>query len=302
MATADDPGVTLPRVSILMLTYNHAKLIEQAIEGVLSQKTTFAFKLLLCDDCSTDGTREICMRYAKSHPAHIVLQLPERNRGAQPNAIQIYNSSHGEFVAVCEGDDYWTHPEKLQRQVEAMDAHPNWSGCFHKTRVCYDDPAARDSFLPDFESPREVGLEQIAAENCIATCSVMYRRKLVPKLPDLFSALALCDWPLNILYASHGPFGYLSEEMAVYRRHSGGSWSTLKQAVRLDHTLRALFAVESATDEPIRSKIIQGRREFLQRVYIDDYERLKKIETRYRGLQLHRIAAIGKWVKEMIGR
>lgn len=300
---------SLPRVSILMPTYNHAKFIAQAIEGVLSQQVDFTYELLLGDDFSTDGTREICVRYAQKHPDKIVLFASDRNLGAMANGRQLHAAVRGEFLAICEGDDHWTSPFKLQKQVQALDAHPNWSGCFHKTRVIHDDQSVPDEFLPRTNPSGEVDLKEIVIGNCIATCSIMYRRELVPAVPDWLYELALGDWPLHILHAVHGPLGYLEDEMAVYHVHSTGMWSTLKQTVQVDHSLKALFALETHIEEPARSVIVSGRREFLNRLCIQhiadlksEIARLSKIEFRYRALQLHRLAAVGKWFKQFVGR
>ncbi len=306
-----------------MTTYNHARYIEQAIESVAIQKTNFPFEILIGEDCSTDGTREHCQRIADKYPDKIRLFLHEHNLGGHENCRRIYNACRGEFIAFCEGDDYWCNHDKIQKQVTVLDEHPDWSGCFHRTRVIDETPGIPDSFFPLRVPSAVVSLEELAAENYISTCSVMYRRRIVPVLPEWFFDLVLGDWPLSILYAIHGPLGYLNEVMSVYRKHSGGMWSTLDMITRIDHTLRALFAVEAHCEEPVRSILVAGRREFLSRSitrHVEDLVRLRrdeelvrlrqdeelvrlrKIEARYRLLQLHRIAAIGKWLKSLVGK
>lgn len=294
-----------PRVSVVMLAYRHERYLEQAVQSVVSQNADFPFELLIGEDCSPDGTRELSQRLAQQHPDRIRLFLNEKNLGALENARRVYNACKGEFIAICEGDDYWSDPNKLRRQVAALDSHPEWCGCFHRTLVIDESGSSEDSYFPITIPPDEVSLDSIAAENCIPTCSVMYRRRIVPVLPEWFSALALADWPMNILYAAYGPFGYLNEVMSVYRRHGSGIWSTLNAATGTDHSLRALFAAEAHSEEPARSKIIAGRREFLRRIisrHDEELVRLRKIESRYRALQLHRISAVGKWFKDLLKR
>jgi len=105
------------KVSVLMITYNHEKYIREAIDGVLMQKTDFPIELIIGEDCSTDNTREIVIEYTKKHPEIVKPQLPNENRGMQNNFMGIYNAALGKFIALCEGDDYWTDPYKLQKQV-----------------------------------------------------------------------------------------------------------------------------------------------------------------------------------------
>jgi len=110
-----------------MLTYNHAPYIQQAIEGVLEQKTTFPFELVIGEDCSTDGTREIVFSYQKKYPDIICVVTSEKNVGLKKNGIRTGKACKGKYIAFCEGDDYWHNPEKLQMQVELLEANPDVS-------------------------------------------------------------------------------------------------------------------------------------------------------------------------------
>ena len=103
-----------------MITYNHEKFIAEAIEGVVMQKTNFQFELVIGEDCSTDNTRAICIEYQKKYPDIIRLRLPETNQGMMLNWINNINSGRGKYIALCDGDDYWTDPYKLQKQVDFM--------------------------------------------------------------------------------------------------------------------------------------------------------------------------------------
>src|ERR1017187_2565779 len=113
-----------PKVSVLMITYNHEKYIAQAIESVLMQKTDFPYELILGEDCSTDGTREIVREYSRKHPEIVRAPPRERTLGAKENVRQIVFASRGKYIALLEGDDYWTSQEKLQLQADLLDAHP----------------------------------------------------------------------------------------------------------------------------------------------------------------------------------
>ena len=119
-----------PLVSVRMSTYNHEKFIAQAIEGVLMQKTNFLFELIIGEDCSTDRTREIVVDYANRYPEIIKPILHEKNVGSKLNGRACKAACRGKYIAICEGDDYWIDPLKLQKQVDFMESHPECSFCF----------------------------------------------------------------------------------------------------------------------------------------------------------------------------
>jgi len=292
----------MTHISVAMITYNHERYLAQAIEGVLQQQTDFPIEIVIGEDCSSDRTRAICQEYAARYPDQIVLLLRDKNVGMLENFRQVYDRCRGEFIAICEGDDYWTSPQKLQQQVSAMTAHPSWSASFHRVLVTDTHHQEPDVLQPNGETASEVTLEMITAENGIPTCSFLIRRSALPKLPDWYPQLGkIGDWPLFILAAAQGPIGYLSDVMAVHLRHSAGVWTSLDVIEQWDHALRALTVLELHCDEPLRSMVVTGRRKFLGNFvqsHSGELARLRKIERRYRGLQLHRFAAIGKWFKD----
>ncbi|MEG1611126.1 MAG: glycosyltransferase [Alistipes sp.] len=120
----------LPMVSVCMITYNHAPYIRQAIEGVLMQQTSFPIELIIGEDCGTDATRAIVKEYETQRPDLIVGQYPEHNRGMMNNFMTVLSASQGKYIALCEGDDYWTDPLKLQKQVDFLEAHPDYGMCY----------------------------------------------------------------------------------------------------------------------------------------------------------------------------
>jgi glycosyltransferase involved in cell wall biosynthesis len=114
-----------------MLTYNHEAWIASAIDSALAQSVPFSVEILVADDCSTDGTREIVREYAERHPETIRTFLPDQNLGVAGIWLRAARQCRGEYVAILEGDDYWTSPEKLARQVALLDSHRDWVSCFH---------------------------------------------------------------------------------------------------------------------------------------------------------------------------
>ena len=123
-------------VSVLMITYNHENFIREAIEGVLMQKTDFPIELIIGEDCSTDGTRKIVMEYASKYPDIIRPLLPDSNLGMMKNFIETMQAATGKYIALCEGDDYWTDPYKLQKQVDILNKLPDIISVTTNSSVC----------------------------------------------------------------------------------------------------------------------------------------------------------------------
>jgi glycosyltransferase involved in cell wall biosynthesis len=214
----------IPKVSVCMPTYNHERYIAQAIESVLKQQTDFAFELVIGDDHSTDRAGEIISRYVNRQNVAIrILPRPE-NLGRPHNFIDIFSACRGDYIAVLEGDDYWTSERKLQRQVDFLSTHPEYAICFHPVQVI-DETGKRANYIFPPESRREVfDFPTLLKGNFMQTCSVMYRRYADFSFPPWFKQAKLGDWPLHLLMASHGKIAFLDEVMAVYRIHQGGLW------------------------------------------------------------------------------
>src|SRR5688572_23850951 len=127
------------KVSVLVMTYNHARFIRQALDSVLMQRTGFDFEVLISEDCSTDGTREIVVEYARRHPHTITLLLSEANLRSNAVVTRGIDAARGEYIALLDGDDYWTSPDKLRKQAAFLDSHSECALCFHNARVQRDD-------------------------------------------------------------------------------------------------------------------------------------------------------------------
>ena len=124
-------------VSVYCITYNHKDFIRKCLDGIVMQKTDFKFEVVIYDDCSTDGTREIVLEYIEKYPDLFVPILPDENRAQKEGFhginVDMCKKCQGKYIALCEGDDYWTDENKLQIQVDYMEKHPDFSGCFHKS-------------------------------------------------------------------------------------------------------------------------------------------------------------------------
>ena len=221
------------KVSALILTYNQERFIGQAIDGFLIQKTDFPCELVIADDCSTDGTRDIIRRYWEKYPDRIRVLLNRHNIGGLRTVPRAYHACRGQYVAWVEGDDYWTSPDKLQRQADLLDRHPEYTGCFHSVHMVWDDGSHESVLCRPPQIKDRYTLRDLARSNFIGSCSTMYRRGVFGDFPAWYYHMPVGDWCQHILHAQHGDIGYLDEPMAVYRQHGGGVYSMKPMTYRM---------------------------------------------------------------------
>lgn len=216
----------MTKVSVCMITYNHERFIRQAIESALDQQTSFSFKVVIGEDCSTDHTREIASKYESQVPGMVVLLPSNQNFGINKNLARTLQACEGDYIALLEGDDWWTTASKLQKQVDYLDAHPECAICFHPVAVYDDTTEAYRGKIPGFRpKPVSTIVDLLTEGNYIPTCSAVFRRGLFLDFPAWYYELRIGDYPLHVLNAQHGKIGYLNEVMGAYRLHAGGTWS-----------------------------------------------------------------------------
>jgi glycosyltransferase involved in cell wall biosynthesis len=235
------PGA-FPTVSVAMVTYNHERFVAQAVESVLMQETAFPYELVIGEDCSSDRTREIVSDFHRRDPSTIRLLLSDQNLGSMPNFLQTLRACQGQYIALLEGDDYWTDPRKLQAQVDFLASHPDCTICFHNVTELYDDGRRAPGLCCAANQKQISTLTDLLAGNFIPTCSVMVRNRMLAELPPWFAGLSFGDWPFNVLNAQHGDIGYLNEVMGTYRVHDLGVWSGRSTIERLKGTI-AMYRV-----------------------------------------------------------
>jgi len=257
-----------------MLAYNHELFIRQALESVLAQCVNFNYEIVVGEDKSTDGTRAILMDLYRRYPERIVPLLHDRNTGMMRNFQATLSSCRGQYLAIVEGDDYWTCENKLQRQVDFLDQHPDYAVCFHRAQVLDQTGAGRADVIPRPSfSAGPYTIEDLIAENLIATCTVMYRWDCVGPLPDWFLDLKLGDWPLHILVAQSGKIMLMDEVMSVYRMHSGGMWTSGQGIAQKREMMRMMKSL----DRHLNFQYTDAIRRTLAVLYLDMaiIERLK---------------------------
>jgi glycosyltransferase involved in cell wall biosynthesis len=212
-----------PLVSITCITYNHEKYIAQAIDGFLMQETSFPYEIIIGEDCSTDNTREIIKRYCRQYPGLIKLVTSDSNVGARRNGIRIRNEAKGKYIAVCEGDDYWTDPHKLQKQVDFLEAHPDHVLCFHYiNRVDKDNVPV---LLAEVDPVTQYYEGSDIFRLTIPLLSVMFRNCL-RFYPEEFVRCFNGDFFLLGMLSGYGKAARLGFVGGHYRVHSGGVYTS----------------------------------------------------------------------------
>ncbi len=160
-------------------------------------------------------------QYQRRFPDKIHLRLAASNQNNNRAWGEAIVGARGKYVALLDGDDYWTSPRKLQLQVRFLETHPECAICFHNALIIFDDGRETQLHNPDQQKTFST-IEDLWERNFMATCSVMFRAGLTPALPNWFWGMRFGDWPLHLLNAEHGTIGYLPDVMAPYRRHAGG--------------------------------------------------------------------------------
>ena len=168
-----------PLVSVLMITYNHEKFLSTAIESVLMQEVSFPFEVVIGDDSSTDSTGDLCRKYALRNPDIIRLSSKDRNLGMITNFITTLSVCKGDFIAICEGDDYWIDPFKLQKQVNFLENNPGYALVHTNKKVLVDGILYNDNQIKNKEAM--LLFEDILISNTISPVTVLIRADILKK-------------------------------------------------------------------------------------------------------------------------
>lgn len=226
MAHNEEPVV----VSVCCITYNHAKYIKQCLDGIIAQKTSFKYEIIINDDCSTDGTTEIVKRYADEYPELIRPIFHEENQWSKGIkrilATFVYPQAKGKYIALCEGDDYWIDPYKLQKQVAILE---NNIDCSLVLSNGYTGPSYKDRNIinPYGEQPSgyiDIHSLLISSGGLVPTASMCYRSSL-NKMPEFFYDCPVGDKPLRMWCAINGRVFYDNTPQVFYRQNVGGSFT-----------------------------------------------------------------------------
>ncbi len=239
-----------PLLSVCVITYNHEKFIREAIDGVLMQKVDFTWELIIADDFSTDGTREILLEYKKKYPDFIRLILQRENVGATQNWIQLITTPKSKYIAYFDGDDYWTDPLKLQKQVDFLESNPQASGCFHDCITVDQNGETIEDYYKGRQYQEHYTQQECLTNLCSSygTASLMFRSSVLANgLPSYFLK-AGCDFLLDLVITEHGTLNYLPFKSSAYRIHSKGIWQGVN---RSENYLSMLRRLELLMQDPI---------------------------------------------------
>lgn len=225
-----------PLVSIKCLVYNHEPYLRQCLDGFVMQKTNFPFEAIVHDDASTDHSADIIREYAEKYPDIIKPIYETENQWSKHDGSlkHIMNDAcSGKYIALCEGDDFWIDPQKLQRQVNILEAHPSYTMCYNRTKH-YSDKKGK--YIGE---NRSYNKNQIASPNDIIlkggefvpTCSIIYRKDIESNMPVFYTQCYIGDYPLQILSALKGEVFYIDKIMSVYRMDNQNSWTSKAQII-----------------------------------------------------------------------
>ncbi len=242
-----------PLVSISCLTYNHVNYIKETLDSFLMQKTNFEFEVLIHDDASTDGTEEIIREYTKKHPSIFKPLYEEVNQwslGRRGSSVFNFPRAKGKYVALCEGDDYWTDPLKLQKQVDLMEKHDHASMCVAINKRFYpdDNKFEKDKLYESNNSPF-VYFEDLK-HYYFHTSTYLIRKSALDYILQNFFDLLYGDTSVRLLLISRGPFVVLNDYVSVYRLSGEGAWTSesdykkLLFHYNLYHKFRKYFIAE----------------------------------------------------------
>ena len=220
-------------VSVVCNTYNHEKYIRDSVDGFLIQKTDFPIEIIIHDDASTDQTAVILQEYANKNPTKISLILQKKNQQSQGENTQMIpiRVAKGQYIALCDGDDYWTDPYKLQKQIDAMRQNPQCNLSFHPA-TCHNLYTQQSTILAQHADQIKIFQTDeviVRGGGFMPTSSCIFKKEIFDHLPDWFYKTPVGDYFLQILGSILGGALYINEVMSVYRLYAQGSWTESNQ-------------------------------------------------------------------------
>ena len=252
-------------VAVYMITYNHERYIKQSVESVLSQQTNFKYKLFIGDDKSTDNTSIILEGLKNKFPEQIDYCLNEVNLGASINAIGMFKrcfESRAKYVAMLEGDDYWCDDSKLQKQVDFLEANDDYAICFHETTALRTE--GDNHLMVNVPVDTTFELEDLLKKNFIPTASSLFRRMdFLNHLDARYTKISAGDWAIHLQMAHYGKIFYIKDNMAVYRIHAHGLWSSMNREKMVDKTILLMDELDAYFDYKYTQYFKQGKSELM---------------------------------------
>ncbi len=255
-------------VSICIITYNQDKYIAKAIESALMQKFDFTYEIIISDDCSTDDTQKIIAGYAKKYPGVIKAFYAENNLGMLRNWVKALSHCKGRYIALLEGDDFWTDPLKLIKQYQLLEQSPDVSISFTNARILYE-PGPQG--FPDYVTLTKefYSTSDLLEYNFIPTCSVLMRNNISETFfPEAYFKSPFADWIIHVLNSNFGKIHFINEFSCTYLVHNKGVWGGIKKERQLLNKLTALACIDEIINEDdLKKVILKSRKKILHELY-----------------------------------
>ena len=249
-----------PLVSVILQTYNHEPYIEEALAGIVCQQVDFGVEILICEDCSTDRTRELVVDFERRHPGRVRLFLSKTNQNDNEVFTRAWKVARGRYLTCMDGDDYWTDPLKLQKQVRFLEEHPEVFICAHAVSQIDETGAIIKESKFDIYADEYLSQGDLVsgAGHPMPALSVLFRNNGQIPPYTLFNDVFNSD---TFMFAFFGNFGggFISREiMGVHRVHGGSTWALLSNSVSADYRNVALRRIPSAIKPSLRSAAYLG--------------------------------------------
>lgn len=228
-------------VSICCVTYNHENFIIDCIEGFVKQKTNFNYEILIHEDASTDNTTAIVREYEKKYPELIKVIYQTENQFLKQNVLHnlLIPMAKGKYIALCEGDDYWTDSAKLQKQIDFLEANEEYSYCGHKSKSKSNSDINKISI-----NLQEFGFKELIRKNLLNTSTLMFRKDSIIVSPTIMKNIDAGDWFLQLFAIKNSKAYVLPDYMGVYRLHEKGIWSNLNKREQCLNGVKTLEALK----------------------------------------------------------
>ncbi len=259
-----------PLVSVCVVTYQHKDFIRQCLDSILSQRVNFSYEIIIGEDGSTDGTREICQQYAEHYPDKVRLFLRSRSEviyiNGRPsgrfNFIESYKATRGTYIALCEGDDYWTNNDKLQKQVTFLETNPDFT--LTHTNVDHVDKVGNVTLPAPLHYKEVMTHDEVAGQITVQTLTMVFRRSALASFPPEYYKIFNADVFIVALLSEKGKVKFFTEVMGAYRKHGGGTFTGIDFMQKQSNKLDSLTALLHHFPSP---KVKSGLRNSISRTY-----------------------------------
>ena len=238
------------KASVLVVSYNHDKHLAAALDSALAQQVDFPIEIVVADDASTDGTKDLIAEYQRHWPGVVKALSPQARLGVTRNYQRGFRACAGEYIAVLEGDDYWVGEERLSTMVAFLEHHRECAIAFNRILLQDDDPPCCSLLQWDSAQPYELKTgAELAYRNFIGNFSAcVYRSVIVHRMDPRIYHFQMYDWFFNLAMSRYGLIGYLPRVMSVYRQHGAGTWSGMGPEQRLRETIEVIPTYDKLLD------------------------------------------------------